>query len=82
MTWQDLIERHEASPATVAKIRGQRAQKLARKQRYWLSQAQEGVEDMALIYMGECGAGDGAINFGYYFVRRGDQLYHAGCDPA
>ena len=55
----------------------------ARLQRFYLSLAADGEENMARIHMGECGCGCGsAINFGDYFVRRGDRLYAQAHDPA
>ncbi len=83
MSWQDLIERHEASAATVAKIRGQQASRATGQRRAILRvAAPEGVIDQARRYMGECAGADGPINFGDLYVRRHDDLYHAGCDPA
>ena len=61
----------------------QRAARRARLQRFYLSLVREGEENMARIHMGECGCGCGsAINFGDYFVRRGDRLYVQAHDPA
>jgi len=61
----------------------QRAAHRARLHRFYLSLARDGEENMARIHMGECGCGCGStINFGDYFVRRGDRLYVQAHDPA
>lgn len=78
---QDYIARHTPSAEVAATIRSQRAAKLARKRRYWLSLIADGGSGQAPIHMGSCAGGDGEINYGDFLVRRGRELYHAGCDP-
>ena len=66
-----------------SKVALQRAAHRSSLQRFYLSLAGDGEANMARIHMGECGCGcGGAINFGDYFVRRGDRLYVQAHDPS
>lgn len=78
---QEWIDQHTPSPEVLAKIRKQRGIKAECSHRSHLGQAREGVVDQARRHLGGCGIGDGEINFGDCYVRRGNALYHEDCDP-